>query len=184
MWFKNTVLSGCLLVLVGCQSTPHQSGQNKPTTAPNNKNTVHTPDSIQITPYDREEIKREKVQVLAPKQAPVTQSFDNGRNLPAFKQLMSDTQTAFQQGKWQEAEQSAIRAQRLAPQSAETYIYLAMIANHKNQASNAESLARRGLSYAQSDAMKRQLWQVILKSAQLQNKSSTIQEAQTKIKSL
>ena len=57
-------------------------------------------------------------------------------------------------------------------------MYLAMIANHKNQAKNAESLARRGLSYAQTDAMKRQLWMVILKSGQLQKKAELIQEAE------
>ncbi len=62
-------------------------------------------------------------------------------------------------------------------------MYLAMIANHKNQAKNAESLARRGLSYAQTDAMKRQLWMVILKSGQLQKKAELIQEAQNKLKS-
>ena len=63
-------------------------------------------------------------------------------------------------------------------------MYLAMISNHKNQARNAESLARRGLSYAQSTAMKRQLWQIILKSAQLQRNAKVITEAQEKIKSL
>lgn len=34
---------------------------------------------------------------------------------------------------------------------------------------NAEALAQRGLSYAQSNAMKKQLWLVILKAAQQQN---------------
>ena len=53
-----------------------------------------------------------------------------------------------------EAERYALQAQRLAPQAAETYLFLALTANHKQQYSNAESLARRGLSFAQSQAMK------------------------------
>lgn len=188
--FKSGFLSLCLVLggsitLVGCQSTSVQ----KPTQTQNLPKTesvpqVKTPEGIKITPYERPEIKREQLQVVIPPQQQTQQKFDDGRQLPAFKQLMQQTQTAFKQGKWNEAEQAAMHAQRLAPQSAETYMYLAMISNHKNQASNAESLARRGLSYAQTNTMKRQLWQIILKSAQLQKNAKTIQEAQARIQAL
>ena len=188
--FKSGFLSLCLIslgsiALVGCQSTSLQ----KPTQPQNLPKTeslpqVNTPEGIKITPYDRPEIKREQLQVVIPPQQQTQQKVDDGRALPAFKQLMQQTQTAFKQGKWKQAEQAAMHAQRLAPQSAETYMYLAMISNQQNQAANAESLARRGLSYAQSTSMKRQLWQIILKSAQSQKHTQTIQEAQMRIQAL
>lgn len=158
----------------------------QPQSLPKTENVPHVkiPEGIKITPYERPEIKREQLQVVTPPQQKTQQKFDDGRQLPAFKQLMQQAQIAFKQGKWNEAEQAAMHAQRLAPQSAETYMYLAMISNHKNQASNAESLARRGLSYAQTNTMKRQLWQIILKSAQLQKNAKTIQEAQARIQAL
>lgn len=59
-----------------------------------------------------------------------------------------------------------------------------MIANRKNQPANAEALALRGLSYAQSNAMKKQLWNVVLKAGQMQKKTSTISKAQNALKTL
>ena len=59
-----------------------------------------------------------------------------------------------------------------------------MIANRKNQPANAEALAKRGVSYAQSSAMKKQLWQTILKAGQQQKKNSTINQALTELKRL
>ena len=181
--WKVALLAASLMTLVGCQTTNPPHSATPPKQSLPSKN-ADSPDGIQITPYDREEIKRESLPVAPPKSEPSVQKFDNGRDLPAFKQLINQTQIAFQQGKWTEAEQLALRAQRLAPQSAETFMYLAMIANQTHQASNADALARRGLSYAQSTAMKRQLWQIILKSAQLRNNPVTIQEAQARIKAL
>lgn len=181
-WFKVSAVALGIVTLVGCQTTTLQQPPKKSEPHKTEPKTVTTPDGIVITPYERPEIQRE--QVVIPNQPRVQQKFEDGRQLPAFKQLMQETQNAFNQGKWNEAEQAAMHAQRLAPQSAETYMYLAMISNHKNQARNAESLARRGLSYAQSTAMKRQLWQIILKSAQLQRNAKVITEAQEKIKSL
>ncbi|MEX5323266.1 hypothetical protein WCE04_28565, partial [Pseudomonas shirazica] len=105
-------------------------------------------------------------------------------SLPAFKKLMQQTQTAYRQGQWARAEAAALQAQRLAPQSAETYMYLGLVANQKKQPKNAEALARRGLSYAQTPAMKRQLWLIIQKAGQLQNNSRTVQQAQQALKQL
>ncbi|MFW1965227.1 tetratricopeptide repeat protein, partial [Acinetobacter baumannii] len=41
---------------------------------------------------------------------------------------------------------------------------------------------RRGLSFAQSQAMKKQLWLVILKAGQQRNNSKPVQEAQQALK--
>ncbi len=82
-----------------------------------------------------------------------------------------------------EAERYALQAQRLAPQAAETYLFLALTANHKQQYSNAESLARRGLSFAQSQAMKKQLWLVILKAGQQRNNPKNCSRSTTSIES-
>ena len=182
--FKTAIVTSALMLVVGCQNISAPSSPQSTTAKPIPNKSAHTTEGIQITPYDREEIKRESLQVIPPRSIPNSQKFDDGRDLPAFKQLLSQTHAALQQGKWSEAEQLALRAQRLAPQSAETFMYLAMVANQTNQATNAEALARRGLSYAQSTPMKRQLWQIILKSAQLRNQQITIQEAQARIKAL
>lgn len=152
--------------------------------AATNPNAVETPAGVKITPYEQAEITRTPFDVVVPKQQAQPQHFDDGSGLPAFRQLMQQTQTAFKQGNMQDAQNAATHAQRLAPQSAESYLYLAMIANHKQQASNAESLARRGLSFAQSNAMKKQLWQVILTAAQQQNNQKVLQEARLKLKDL
>lgn len=175
-----------VLAIAGCQSNPIQTGSGKkPEPVPQNpKAKVETPDGVKIIPYDRPEIKRESMQVIVPEQKAQSQKFDDGHSIPAFNQLIKKTEAAFRQSKWNEAENFALQAQRLAPQSAETYLWLALIANHKNQAKNAESLARRGLSFAQSDAMRKQLWNAILKSAQQQKNAKTIAEAQAKIKAL
>lgn len=177
-----SVITLTAILLAACQmAPPHtQSPAKSSEKTQEQQKSVTTPDGIKITPYDRPEIQREKI-VIPTQQS--QQRFDDGRNLPAYQQLIKNTHHAFKQAKWDEAEKNALNAQRLAPQSSEAFMYLAMIANHKNQAKNAESLARRGLSYAQTDAMKRQLWMVILKSGQLQKKPQLIQEAQIKLKS-
>lgn len=179
------ILIGLGLVVSGCQTTSHnQSASQTPSVPKEPTVQIKTPDGIKITPYDRPEIKREQLQVVIPNQTPVQQKFEDGRQLPAFKNLMQQTQTAYQKANWDAAEKTALQAQRLAPQASETYMYLAMIANQKNDPKNAESLAKRGLSYAQSNTMKKQLWQIILKSAHLQKNSKLITEAQNQIKSL
>lgn len=185
MQIKYLGVAVLFLGLVACQSSPVQTGSGKkPEPAPTQKPKVETPDGVKIIPYERPEIKRQPMQVIVPEQKVQAQKFDDGHDIPAFNQLIKKTETAFRQSKWNEAENYALQAQRLAPQSAETYLWLALIANHKNQAKNAESLARRGLSFAQNNAMRKQLWLAILKSAQQQQNAKTIAEAQAKIKAL
>jgi hypothetical protein len=180
---KKIVLSLGAVVLVGCQSLPMPSTQNTKKSPSAEKPEVKTPSGVVITPYERDEIQRKKMQVVIPEQRK-KQQFEDGRQLPAFKKLMQNTQLAYKQGKWNQAETAALQAQRLAPQSAETFLYLALIADKKNQPANAKALAQRGLSYAQSKAMKKQLWLVILKTARQQNDQKTIQQAQQALKRL
>lgn len=119
------------------------------------KKNVETPSGVKITPYDHPDIQRKSLQVIVPQQKKPQRFNEDGSQLPAFKTLMQKTEQAYKNQQWSEAERYALQAQRLAPQAAETYLFLALSANHKQQYSNAESLARRGLSFAQSQAMKK-----------------------------
>lgn len=174
-------LSLGIVVFVGCQSLPIPPSQDSQKSPSSEKPETKTPSGVIITPYEREEIQRKKMQVVIPEQRKA-QQFEDGRQLPAFKKLIQNAQLAYKQGKWNETEAAALQAQRLAPQSAETFLYLALVAQKKNKPMNAEALAQRGLSYAQSNAMKKQLWLVILKAAQKQNDQKTIQQAQKALK--
>ena len=175
-----------MMTLVGCQTTPqYKSKVTKPVEKPKtSKPSVPTPDGVKITPYDHPEIKREKIPVVVPQQKVKSQKLDDGQNIPAFKNLMQQTQVSFQKGQWDAAERSALQAQRLAPQSAETFLYLARIANQKKQYANAESLARRGLGFAQSSAQKKMFWNVILQSGQQLKNQQTVAEALRQLQSL
>ena len=181
--YKQIVIGLGLIGLVGCQSLPapqQPAVEKKPSTE---KKTIKPSDGVVITPYDREEIQRKKMQVVVPEQRS-KQQFEDGRQLPAFKKLMQKTQQAYTQGKWNEAEAAALQAQRLAPQSAETFLYLALVAQKKNKPANAEALAQRGLSYAQSNAMKKQLWMIILRASEARKHTKKAQEAKKIIQSL
>lgn len=177
------IIPGLLILsLVGCQSFPEPEKPTAPAKPAAEKPKPQTPDGVVITPYDRPEIKRQKI--VIPEQKPKSQKFDDGRNLPAFKRLMQQTQQAYAKQQFSQAEAAAVQAQRLAPQASETYLYLGMIANRKNQPARADAFALRGLSYAQSNAMKKQLWQVRLKAAQQQKNTKAIQNAQQALKKL
>lgn len=184
MW-KQGFLALTVVSFVGCSTFPLHEEQKKAPEKPAEpaKKAVQTPDGVKITPYQQDEIKRKQMRVVVPEQKP-QQQFNDGRSLPAFKNLIQQTQTAYSQQKWDDAERFALQAQRLAPQAAETFMYLALVANQKGQYSSAESLARRGLSYAQSAPMKKQLWQAILVAGQKQNHVQTVQQAQQALKSL
>lgn len=184
MWLKHTILIGVSLSVVACQTLPPQKfGKDLPPKSDTAK-TVITPDGVKIIPYDRPDIKRESIDVVIPAKQKANQSHTSTAQLPAYKLLIQKAQVAFKSGQWDAVEQNAMQAQRISPQIPDAYMYLALVANNKNQAKNAESLARRGLSYAQTDSMKRQLWLIILKSGQSLNQSAIIQEAQARLKSL
>jgi len=173
------IILGGMVMLVGCQvQTPKTPQPPKAVDKPIPPPKTSTPDGVKITPYDRPEIKREQFPVVIPTpQSSPTPKFEDGQNIPAFKQLMLQAQTAFQKGQWDEAERYTMNAQRLAPQSADVFSNLARIANQKKQYANAESLARRGLSYAQNNTQKKLFWNIILQSAQQLKNQQTVAEA-------
>ena len=180
-----------VLVLAGCTATPEKVTTTKPVNPPAGTNTqkkkVTAPASgVKVIPYDQKEIKRQTVtpQVVVPKQK-VQQKFSNdGAQLHAFRTLMQKTQTAYKSQQLAEAERYALQAQRIAPQASETYLYLGLIANQRKEYANAEALARRGLSYAQSNAMKKQLWTIVLRASEARNHPVKAQEAKKAIQSL
>lgn len=99
-------------------------------------------------------------------------------DLPAFRNLMQNGTNQLRANDLTAAENSFTRAQRLAPRSSAVYFYLAQVALKKNQPRKAEAMARRGLSVSQDDTRRRALWQIILRSGQLQNNARVINEAQ------
>lgn len=162
--------------LVACQHI--EPTPTLPAKPPENPiKTENLPLGIKITPYELEEIQRQNMQVIVPEQT-IKQQFADGQHLPAFKQLMNNTKQAIHTGKWQQAENYALQAQRLAPQSAQSFLYLGQISNQQQKFDNAIGLAQRGLGYAQDVNIKKQLWQVILHAAQQSKNSQRIKEAQ------
>jgi hypothetical protein len=181
MMKKTAAIIG-MLILAGCTTAPEKTPTKTTPTHPPKK--VTQPSSgVKITPYDQKEIKRQSVPVVVPQQK-IQQKFNDGSQLPAFKTLMQKTQVAYKQQQLAEAERYALQAQRIAPQATETYLYLAMIADQRKEYANAEALARRGLSYAQSNAMKKQLWLIILKASEARNHSVKAQEARRALQAL
>ncbi|TXD98195.1 tetratricopeptide repeat protein [Psychrobacter frigidicola] len=102
----------------------------------------------------------------------------NNSNLPAFKNLMQTGIKQLKSGNLTAAESSFTRAQRLAPKSVEPYFYLSQVALKKNQPRKAEAMARRGLSVSTDANHHHSLWQIILRSGQMQNNPRVIKEAQ------
>ncbi|MDY6450466.1 tetratricopeptide repeat protein [Acinetobacter faecalis] len=178
------VLSTCMILgLVGCQNLPMKSDSKKTdsTTKPQAKE-IRNANGVVIKTYELDEIKREKLHT-APSST-TKQKLEDGESLPAYKNLMSQAKTSYNAGQFDKAEGLILQAQRLAPQSADTYLYLSLVALQKNNAKNAESLARRGLSFAQTNTMKRQLWLTIQRAAQKQNNAKSVAESKTALKSL
>lgn len=106
------------------------------------------------------------------------QSTSSNDDLPAFRNLMQVGTNQLQAGDLTAAENSFTRAQRLAPRSSAVYFYLSQVALKKNQPRKAEAMARRGLSVSQDASRRQALWQLILKSGQIQNNTRVIREAQ------
>lgn len=173
-----TILS-LALALVACESRtvlqpkPVTSQTTKPVTKP----VPYSPsEGVRITPYQQAEIGRKNLLDV--------QNTAAQKNPAVFKQLMQNTINAYNAKRWSEAEQYALQAQRISPRAAETYLYLGLLAKQKGQFSNSSNLARQGLSYAQSDALHKQLWLLILQNAQQQNDVAVIKQAQMALRSL
>ena len=104
-------------------------------------------------------------------------SAGNGDNLPAFRQLMNSGIADLKANRLTAAESKFTRAQRLAPRSSAVYFYLSQVALKKNQPKKAEAMARRGLVVAEDTTRRRALWQLILRSGQMQNNARVVSEA-------
>ena len=111
-------------------------------------------------------------------QAQSAPSNNNNVNVPAFQKLMQSGMNQLKSGQLNAAESSFTRAQRLAPKSPAVYFYLSQVALKKNQPRKAEAMARRGLSVSTDKSGRHALWQLILRSAQMQNNARVIKEAQ------
>lgn len=111
-------------------------------------------------------------------QQPSRSTTANNSNLPVFQNLMQSGIDQLKAGNLTAAESSFTRAQRLAPKSTAVYFYLSQVALKKNQPRKAEAMARRGLSVSTDKGRNRALWQLILRSGQMQNNQRVIKEAQ------
>lgn len=104
----------------------------------------------------------------------------DGRNMPAVQNLLASANQSLQQGDFEEAAVSLERAQRLAPQSATVYQKLAEVRLQQTRFSEAEQLARKGLSYAQGNAQQAALWRLVAQAAGQQGKTETAINAKNK----
>lgn len=183
-------LLSCFFI-VGCQTTPApvQSTVKQPqaviVTSPSPETT-----KVITTPYPDSGIRRESQplpsttppRVILPEQQPTPQrNLKDGRGVAAYEKLMQDYLQSLNKGDLANAESQLLQAQRIAPQSADVYRELARLANLRKQAANAEALARKGLTFAQNNVQRKQLWQQILQAAQLRNNAALIQQAQRNI---
>ncbi len=196
--FNYSLLVFTSLAFVGCQTTtaPIQTTIEKPKATLEEK--PAEPESrVKVTPYPDSGIRRESQplpssstqtrnppappRVILPEQTQRQQNLKDGRGVAAYQQLMQDYQQSLNKNDLSAAENYLIQAQRIAPQSADVYRELARLANLKKQGANAEALARKGLTFAQNNTQRKQLWQQILQSAQLRNNAILIQQAQQNI---
>lgn len=66
---KQCLIALGLIGLVGCQSLPTSDESKQPAKpVPTEKQDIKTPSGVVITPYEREEIQRKKMQVIVPAQ--------------------------------------------------------------------------------------------------------------------
>ena len=111
---------------------------------------------------------------------PVVKKLADGRDMPAVQGLLASANDSLQQGNFEAAAVSLERAQRLAPQSATVYLQLAQVRLQQNRAVEAEQLARKGLSYAQSNYQQAALWRLVAEAAAQQGKTDTAANAHNK----
>ena len=118
--------------------------------------------------------------IMKPVAAPVVKKLADGRDMPAVQGLLASANGSLQQGDFEAAAVSLERAQRLAPQSATVYLQLAQVRLQQNRAVEAEQLARKGLSYAQSSSQQAALWRLVAQAAEQQGKTETVINAKNK----
>lgn len=180
-----------IAILAGCQTTPptvSQSPSLPKDKAPETQQPTDT--KVKITPFPENGIQSQSQplppaptppRVILPPQTKSQSNLKDGRGIAAYQKLMQDYLQSLRKNDIASAENFLIQAQRIAPQSADVYRELARLANLKKQGASAEAFARKGLTFAQNNAQRKQLWQQVLQSAQLRNNTVLIQQAQQNI---
>ncbi|MBF7686936.1 hypothetical protein [Acinetobacter rathckeae] len=203
---KRTLLLSQLLLLTmaGCSQLPKQTTQPisapaVPSTPPIEKNNPPTTENgVVVTPYPTTEIKKEVLPppqvttvVVPTKQPPArpvqvksTASQPHSNQPPAVQNLMNQAQQAFKQQQIDRAEHLALQAQRISPQSSDSYALLAQVALRKNNIAQAQALAQRAASLTSDLSAKKQLWTLVLQTAQQQNNTTLVSKAQSVLSSL
>lgn len=165
-----------MLGLVACNNVPVQAPPTQPV-KPKPAALPQPSSGVKITPYQQAVIGRKNLLSMQNGTA-------NEQDSAVFGQLMQSTVAAYNARRWADAERFALQAQRISPRAAETYLYLGLVAKQEGQLRNSSNLARQGLSYAQSDALHKQLWLLILQNAQQQKDQAIVKQAQLALRSL
>ena len=180
--FKLSLVGAMAIVFVGCQSTPIGNPASTPKEEKKAEEKSEKSDSkVVVTPFPDDGIRRESQplppRLILPENQNNHKKLKDGKGVPAYQNLMQSYLKNLRQNNLSDAESNLLQAQRMAPQSAEVYRELARLANLRKQGSNAEALARKGLSFAQNNTMRKQLWEQILQSAKLRNNTNLTRQA-------
>lgn len=169
--------------LAGCQTVPPQPKQPVP------KTVVHShPAPVIVRPaapyspttpqpeFGYPPLESQALPALpAPPQPQVV--LRDGRNIPLVQKLMAQGLQQLQLGQLDDAEETYIRVQRIAPQYSSVYARLSEVALKKKDGVTAEGMARRGLVLAKSPQQKSGFWQLISLAGAMQNKPDVVNEA-------
>jgi len=101
----------------------------------------------------------------------------DGHDIPLVQTLMAQGEQQLKQGQLDDAEETFVRVQRIAPQLSSVYARLSEVALRKKDGVTAEGMARRGLVLSRSPQQKAGFWQLIELAANLQNKPAVAAEA-------
>jgi hypothetical protein len=181
------LISSCVLSLslIGCSQLTQQPQSKHQSTPRQIKTTSHShSNGVQITPYQVPEIKRESIPVKNHSAPPQPAATPDGSEKPVFRQLIQQARQALQHNHLTQAEHLALQAQRISPQAAQSYVILAQIAQKQRNYNHAEALLQRGLSLANDNATKKQLWLIRLEIAQTQHNPNAIQQAKRALQQL
>jgi hypothetical protein len=101
----------------------------------------------------------------------------DGHNIPLVQKLMAQGLQQLQLGQLDNAEESYVQVQRIAPQYSSVYARLSEVALKRKDGASAEVMARRGLVLARSPQQKLGFWQLIALAGAMQNKPDVVNEA-------
>lgn len=101
----------------------------------------------------------------------------DGHNIPLVQKLMAQGLQQLQLGQLDDAEETYVRVQRIAPQYSSVYARLSELALKRKDGATAEGMARRGLVLTKSPQQKSGFWQLIALAGAMQNKQDVVNEA-------